>query len=115
MTLGGNENNVDYNPRWMDNDVQCEFDTTVIISIENTQLDSSLDFLLFPNPSEGTINLEFDSNVEKNISIYSIEGKHIQSIKSIENQISFDIERSGVYLVKVQKGENIRTKKVIVI
>lgn len=114
MTLGGNENNVDYNPRWMDNDVQCEFDESVIISTENIAT-SSLDFLVYPNPSDGTIHLEFDSNDEKNIAIYSIEGKHILSVVSRENQTSFNIVNSGVYFVKVQKGAELVTKKVIVL
>ena len=74
---------------------------------------------IFPNPSQGEINIEFDGNVNRYISfsLYDFLGKEVYSNKTINsNTINVDVSRlpKGIYILVCQIEHNLITEKVIV-
>jgi len=75
----------------------------------------SYKMLIYPNPSKGIIHLEFsDIKDQKLIEIFSIDGKKIKEIISTESNISFEINKSGFYLVLIQIDDKIISRKIVV-
>jgi len=88
---------------------------------EVLEIKSNIDFMaISPNPSiNGYFNLEviLDKASPYSISIYSIEGQLLfnQSYEA-RRYISFDqqIAQSGIYLVQIQSGKSIETRKLVI-
>ncbi len=88
----------------------------------NTLNISRLDFDLFPNPSKGVINFNWDTTVSNNPAIawqvYSAAGQLIQSHKetsSLNGQIDLSDSPKGIYLIKIvfESGEEVVKRMVI--
>lgn len=79
------------------------------------------DFTLYPNPNNGTFNIQFTSTSGNNIdvNVHDIRGREIYS-KSYSNTGLFNENlqlsnvQSGVYLVTVQDGSRKEVKKIVV-
>lgn len=80
--------------------------------------------LVFPNPSTGLINIDFNLTEKSkvDISIFSIDGKKVQNILSEEklsgkHSINWQNNNlpEGTYFVKIQTNNNIESKKIIII
>jgi hypothetical protein len=94
--------------------------TTEVVKVEKPQNEA----LVFPNPSTGLINIDFNL-AEKSmvdISIFSIDGKMIQTILSEEktqgnHTINWQNNNlpEGTYFVKIQTNNNIESKKIIIL
>lgn len=58
---------------------------------------------LYPNPSQGFLNVQYDSNHAFDISIWDIEGRLIKEIKQAEGKVAFDLKplAKGTYVVKL--------------
>ncbi len=70
---------------------------------------------IFPNPNNGNFTIQFDSNTENSIEIYSILGKKILEKSGIKtNTIEISNLEKGIYFIKVNNQNNTKTKKVIV-
>lgn len=75
---------------------------------------------IFPNPANDIAHIVFDSNINTvvNITVYNIVGKTIStqktSITSGLNDIKIDVNNfhKGIYLVKIQYGNNTQTLKM---
>ncbi|SHI97628.1 Por secretion system C-terminal sorting domain-containing protein [Mesonia phycicola] len=72
------------------------------------------DVKLYPNPTRNILNFTADIKVEK-ISIYSILGNKVFTLNPKDLNVSMNLEslQSGVYLVKVQKENAVKTFKII--
>ena len=71
---------------------------------------------IFPNPSEGVFTLNVNSDFEQgNVTIFDMYGKTIFSLDKIEQSTEIDLSTyaSGIYFVKVIKGETYKTEKII--
>ena len=98
--------------------VICVKTTSILpeISADNIQISA------YPNPSTGTINLDFSGmEIEKNstIEVYNIMGKRVYSeeINNFNNQtFTFKLNQAnGVYQIKVSSGnKNYHTKIILV-
>jgi hypothetical protein len=70
---------------------------------------------IYPNPSNGIINVSFDNNQKRNISIKDINGKLIISkAVSSSTKIDFTEYGKGVYLIDIHSNNKIISKKVTI-
>jgi hypothetical protein len=66
---------------------------------------------IYPNPTAGLLNVAGADNAT--ISVFNISGQLVSEISSLRgNTINLSALPNGMYLVKIQKGETIITKKV---
>lgn len=75
---------------------------------------------LFPNPNNGTFNIQFTPSSEKtNVVIFDVRGRVIfdqqyQNNGLFNESIQLDNIESGIYLVKIQDGYRKVVKKIVV-
>lgn len=106
----GNRNPFIDHPEWV-----CE-----VWNVNNCTLSSenfsTLDFVVYPNPNNGTFYIQTNEVLE-NISIYSLQGTKIQEIENpvLEgNQYQISNLNSGFYFVNlIANGQNV-VKKIVV-
>ena len=69
---------------------------------------------LYPNPTTGCFTLGL--NEESNISIYNMLGQNVMSLDKIAGiqQISLENAPKGMYFVRIQSGNDIEVKKLII-
>ncbi len=72
-------------------------------------------FSIFPNPvSNGLVNIQSQSNMLKNISIYDVIGRRVYIKNTTANQININNLKAGLYFVKVQQDGKIATRKLVI-
>ncbi|WP_395046557.1 endonuclease [Flavobacterium sp.] len=75
----------------------------------------STDFDIYPNPSSGNFNIRFDnSNENHSVEIYSLVGQKVFEKKNTNSIVSISSLQKGIYLIKVSKGNESITKKMII-
>lgn len=69
---------------------------------------------LFPNPSNGIINIENNTEIEK-ISVFNLQGKLILETAVGKEKAEIDMSSfaNGVYMMNIQSGNYTVTKKVV--
>jgi hypothetical protein len=72
------------------------------------------DFLIFPNPSNGIINIVLNNFEEALLEVYSSDGRKIMESKNGTQHNAIYLERSGIYWIKITEKEATMVKKVIV-
>jgi hypothetical protein len=70
-------------------------------------------FTVFPNPSEGQINIRYSVEIDE-IKISNLLGQVIYHTKHKEEYLPLQINESGIYFVSVKTGTKAFTKKLIV-
>ena len=93
----------------------------VSIATSEQYINSSIDFSVYPNPTNFTTNLfiSLDSEKEVSVSIRSIEGKIIAKgnygIMNGSHRLTFDVSNfsQGIYIVEAVIGEDVIIKKFI--
>jgi len=76
---------------------------------------ATIEVNVYPNPATNYVVIE---NVEfATVSIYNIIGSLVTTINSTQNELNVDLTnfRKGTYLITIQKGNQLVTKKVSVI
>jgi hypothetical protein len=70
---------------------------------------------VFPNPSNGLVNIELENGLNTNVIIRDIAGKIIQEL-NINSNTSVDLNThgKGVYLFEINSGENTIIRKVTI-
>ncbi len=70
--------------------------------------------LIYPNPTTGILNIQTESNLD--ITIFDITGKLIFNASNVTNGGHIDLSalNSGLYLVKMNDGNNESTQKLII-
>ena len=93
--------------------------TTVTETLLNEEFEIN-EFVIYPNPSKGLFNIQFNSNSNNdiNLNVYDMRGRNVhQDIFSnnglINETINLENLQSGVYLVEVQDGLKKVTKKIV--
>ena len=67
---------------------------------------------IYPNPTKDFVNITSNKTIDE-ISIYTMEGKLIQTLKGNTSQIDISNFSKGVYLITIQSGKLIKTQKII--
>jgi len=87
-----------------------------IFSSANRISDYSDALRLYPNPSEGLVNIEVSSlSTVRNLLIYNEKGQEVKrlSLSSGNQQIDLSILPKGLYFLRLQEGESIRFQKLV--
>ncbi|MBU2928286.1 VPS10 domain-containing protein [Winogradskyella psychrotolerans] len=86
------------------------------IDISTLSVSSELPFnntiKFYPNPTQNSFLVVGDDSI-KAISIYSISGQEVKSVKNLSSEINVSDLAAGVYLVKVQTANSTITKRLI--
>lgn len=76
------------------------------------------DILVFPNPSNGTLNIALTEKKETTIEIYNLVGELVYTSGNPQNTqlftINIDNQPNGIYFVNIKTENNITTKKVLI-
>lgn len=85
-------------------------------SVEN--LDDNIKINVFPNPSNGLVNIISTENVEiMNIQVFDILGKgvlHLSNKSNVSNlEIDLAAQANGIYFLQINTNKGMRTEKII--
>ncbi|MDG1477116.1 MAG: T9SS type A sorting domain-containing protein, partial [Vicingaceae bacterium] len=114
--------NIGNNNIWVEgiNSFGCIANDTIDVTFSNlTNIeDFSLQNLkIFPNPTNGIINIEFENKYSKNINIqvFNIYGKVILNEKNKSQKITINLKSytNGIYFVKLYNENDNKTFKII--
>ncbi|MDF1675846.1 MAG: M43 family zinc metalloprotease [Vicingaceae bacterium] len=76
------------------------------------------EILVFPNPSNGTLNIALTEKKETTIEIYNLVGELIYTSGNPLNTqfftINIDNQPNGIYFINIKSDNNITTKKVLI-
>ena len=94
--------------------VRMNFDPSSVITSVGDKLSDKL--LIYPNPSNGLINIELDKLNFYNISISNILAKEVynSTISAVNTTLDLSNFNKGLYFIELNDGENIFTKKIII-
>ena len=72
-------------------------------------------FKIYPNPTNGLINIEFADNEIQQIKISDLTGKTIIEKTNIQQNETIDLSSfaSGIYIIKIRKNNEIFTTKIV--
>lgn len=86
------------------------FKGIVRVSLANTnELDHASVFSIYPNPSNGVINIDTDENFK--LEVVDVKGSVIQSL---ENVNSVAINQAGIYFLRFTTENGVSTQKIII-
>ena len=102
----------------------CSAVATVMIYVDscNTSISESLaNFSLYPNPSNGIVNIEFNNsdNSFDNIRVLNVLGEAVFEINEISKNknvkiLDFSNYTKGVYLVKIKTSNGVINRKLVI-
>jgi len=82
--------------------------------LSNNQFENANDFMVYPNPSNGNFTIQVpDSFIGSKAIIYNLLGQSIKTFSIDEVNQNANLEK-GVYLLQIQKGNQVSTKKIII-
>ncbi len=98
---------------------------TTNFSIDKTaSVDDALfaNFMLYPNPSKGLVNVSFDvfSSDEVLIELFDIRGRKISQSEfrvsgtTFNESLNYDSVAKGLYILKIKNGQNRVSKKILI-
>jgi len=90
--------------------------------IHNTQLETEFELLVYPNPANGVVSLEFESEIfaPLQISVYDLSGKKQFSVFDEKNEVHFfrqlDLTQltKGIYLISLDVADKNYTSRVVI-
>lgn len=83
-----------------------------LVSVNNESI--QVEFGLYPNPTEGSILLQFEDVKTRNIEVYNGVGQLLLDRVSTGKSVPLELENSGIYFVTVNEDGNRATKKLVV-
>lgn len=92
--------------------IDNEFDTT--IGVDDV---AKADFTIYPNPSNGMVNLNGENLARQDVRVYDVQGKmllHTQLSSSTTNSIDMTFLADGVYNLVIGNGANKVSKELII-
>lgn len=83
--------------------------------IQSTNLTQN-NITVYPNPTNGIINISNQNNQAVSLTIYNLMGKLVYQNKSIVNDVKIDLKEysKGLYFLNFDTGHEIITKKIII-
>ncbi|RYM36111.1 T9SS type A sorting domain-containing protein [Brumimicrobium glaciale] len=74
-----------------------------------------ISFNVYPNPSKGIINIDFNDKEVKSLSIYNSLGKQVEQISVLNSTetLIFELPK-GVYFIHVQSADKVKSKRIVV-
>ena len=67
---------------------------------------------IYPNPTSDKVNIECAGMTQ--IDIYSLEGKLVRSLQVVDDTMQIDGLDSGIFMLRIFKGESVLTRKIVV-
>ena len=85
-----------------------------IVTSKQNSIEEQKEFILFPNPTNLNVNINFTNEQDRKIEITNALGQLINSYNCKTNQFEITLEKLGIYFISVtdEKG-NVQTKKVV--
>lgn len=90
-------------------------------AVLSTQANQLTDFAIYPNPSKGNFNIQFDNTTsnEIKVNVYDMRGRTIFENKysnqaTFNENIQLNNAQSGVYLVSITDGNQKLTKRLVI-
>ncbi len=102
----------DYENQMYLDDINIDFSTGLADNSANTVVN------IFPNPAKDLINVLLTSIEDTEILVFNLVGEVVYSnsaIMSRINKIDMSEQANGVYFVKVKSGDQVTTKKIILV
>ena len=99
------------------NAADCECNKTIVKSVRNSMGTTGVGegkIKLYPNPSNGLVNVESGSRIQK-ISVYNVLGEAVEASVTLKgNQAEMRMQNlaEGVYLVKITTEQGVVTRSV---
>ena len=93
------------------------FGNTALLSTDNFTFQ---DFALYPNPVSDQLNISFTTSNDVSLSLYDIRGREVSSnvFKSTGSKFNTTLDMAivsaGIYVIKIESGENTLFRKLIV-
>lgn len=87
-----------------------------VYNVLDIDMNETIEFTLFPNPTNSSINFKFPRNIEKiEVNIYNLLGKKVFQKNIQKNAPVVDISylSNGIYLVQIEGDNKIETLKLI--
>ncbi len=92
------------------NPIVIEATTLTDMGVDGSEFNASVK--MYPNPATSVINIESQLFEVSNVEIYSVLGSKIMETK--ESVINIGGLSKGMYLVRIQAGDKVATKKLVV-
>jgi PKD repeat protein len=99
------------------NQADCECSKTIVKSVRNSMGTTGLgegNIRLYPNPSNGLVNVESGSRIQK-IAVYNVLGESVEAgveLKGNKAELRMQGLSEGVYLVKITTEQGVITRSV---
>jgi hypothetical protein len=77
------------------------------------EIDEQKQVVVYPNPSDGTVNLKHKENKQFSFWVYDLSGKETKSGINEEQTTNFSLPK-GIYIIKTQTDENTEIHRFIV-
>lgn len=100
---------------WID-DIQHTSACSGMLDVKDIdQIKSSDQLIVYPNPTEGILNLKLESNMQSEIRLFNILGQQLlESIfEGTEKQLDLRSFTQGIYLLQVKTDGKTTSKKII--
>ncbi len=78
----------------------------------NQLANENADIILFPNPTNGMINISGFTN-STDINLFDIKGQFVKSYQQINNTIDISELQSGIYILNLISNDKTVVKKVV--
>ncbi|WP_431241768.1 PKD domain-containing protein [Flavobacterium sp. P21] len=75
----------------------------------------SNELVVYPNPTNGILNLKLDSNIKSDVRLFNVLGQQMLNtiFEGTEQQLDLNNLGKGIYLLQVETDGKITTKKII--
>jgi hypothetical protein len=91
------------------------FDNILYVGTVGLTEQTAKQFSLYPNPAtKGFVNITSKTSGVKNISIYDVLGKLVLQSALFGDRLDISKLNSGVYIFKIEQGNNSATKKLVI-
>jgi len=90
-------------------------DTVFVDIIDNITSIPEPDYLIYPNPTSGSVTIEMNNAGIHRIEVYDMPGKRLVSKNVAEDKVQLDLSpyTQGIYLIRLHTSTTVYTHKII--
>jgi choice-of-anchor B domain-containing protein len=90
------------------------FDVSTIVSVKEND-DRNKIVQLYPNPTNGLLNIKLNDNLFHEVEIIDCQGKNVYENNRVKNNLTIDLSKlsKGIYLTKTSTSKGISVQKII--